>query len=246
MEIVNRKEIRTFLYITIAIIILSVVIPVLCYLIEFKDNKFSNDPADWGTFGDYMGGITGTVFGLIAALFSLISIVITLRIATRIQEFEAEQSKLNAEREETRFSQGIDLSKKQNIPLPFLQMTRYPEKTEITICNHGIGPLIIKKWHLKYLDKDYKNFDDLMGKNLKPIFNENEIQLYHNTSPEYVISPGNTQVLFSISSKTYASQDFINFQIESRNFFQNTTICFHYEDIFYKKILEESKNKQNG
>ncbi len=42
--------------------IILLVIPIAFYIIYFSDYSISNNPVDWGVFGDYVGGIYGGFF----------------------------------------------------------------------------------------------------------------------------------------------------------------------------------------
>lgn len=48
--------------------ILCTCIPILFYIIRFYKNGIATDPQYWALFGDYIGGVLGTFFGLISIL----------------------------------------------------------------------------------------------------------------------------------------------------------------------------------
>lgn len=235
MEIIKKEEIRKIVKIVVIVTSISIIMPVCFYIYKFYDYKLSDIPSDWGTFGDYVGGTIGTLFGAIAALFTLISIYITLKIAIGLQEYEHKKYTENILLEKQKFEKEIELIHKQNIPLPFLNLKRGIEDTSITICNHGNGPLLIKKWYLKYKDKKYDNFHSLFPEELKSKLDLKNMDLIHNSSPEFIIPAGKQQPLFSLQSKTGGMTAFIEYQIESRIIFKETSIHFEYEDIFGKK-----------
>ena len=57
------------------------------YYTAFHDNGISKDTADWGTFGDYIGGIIGTIL----SFFSIVLIYATYKNQvenSRLQQFE--------------------------------------------------------------------------------------------------------------------------------------------------------------
>ena len=80
-ESLNKKSmIQSFLkehwsviaWFLVAITVLSVVAYVLNFNLNHKPYEkyiLSDEAADWGTFGDYIGGFVGTIFTIIAALF---------------------------------------------------------------------------------------------------------------------------------------------------------------------------------
>ncbi len=56
---------------------LILIIPLIFYVHNFRGD-FSNDPSDWGTFGDYLAGIAGTLF----SFMSFILLIRTLYVQT--------------------------------------------------------------------------------------------------------------------------------------------------------------------
>ena len=46
--------------------ILACIIPIIVYIFRFHSGGFSNNPADWGTFGDYIGGVYSVILSIIA------------------------------------------------------------------------------------------------------------------------------------------------------------------------------------
>lgn len=56
--------------------VLACIVPILIYVIRFHSYNFSKDPADWGTFGDYIGGVY-------SVLLSIIAIYVTYMISNR-------------------------------------------------------------------------------------------------------------------------------------------------------------------
>ncbi len=56
--------------------IFACIIPILVYTIRFSNYELSKDPSDWGTFGDYIGGVY-------SVLLSIIAIYVTYMISER-------------------------------------------------------------------------------------------------------------------------------------------------------------------
>ena len=69
----NTSEIQDFIkkyWIAFVVFLLTVTaVAVGTYVYNFKNYSLSDNSADWGTFGDYIGGVIGTIFTVIAALF---------------------------------------------------------------------------------------------------------------------------------------------------------------------------------
>src|SRR5688572_6068176 len=66
--------------VTIALVIACVVF--LAYVLNFRHEKISGDPSDWGVFGDYIGGALNPSF----AFFSLFALLITIIHQRQAQE----------------------------------------------------------------------------------------------------------------------------------------------------------------
>lgn len=64
MKYKNIKSLKTVLIFSL----LCTCITILCYTIRFYKNGIATDPQYWALFGDYIGGVLGTFFGLISIL----------------------------------------------------------------------------------------------------------------------------------------------------------------------------------
>ncbi len=231
MEIVNRKEIKKFLNLVIVITLVFMLVPVLIYILNFKGENISDSSADWGTFGDYIGGIAGTFLNLIAALFSLVSVYITLRIATRIHESEQRFNEDNIEREKERFEKEIELTIKQNKPYLYVDLKRLPDETKINLSNYGIGPLIIKEIKIFHGEKNYSYLYEVIESNLDQDQIKNCL-IFHNTNPHYIIAPNSSKKILHIYPENKLDNNFINSQKKCRSFLKDCEITIKYEDIF--------------
>lgn len=65
-------------FIGIIIAIVLIIIPLIFYVLNFHDQYFSSESSDWGTFGDYVGGVVNPVIGLLNVI---VLIYLTLKIA---------------------------------------------------------------------------------------------------------------------------------------------------------------------
>lgn len=63
------------LLIAIAITV-SVALVILPWLAMFYDKPFSTTPADWGVFGDYLGGVLATIISMLG----FVAVIITIRV----------------------------------------------------------------------------------------------------------------------------------------------------------------------
>ena len=69
--------------IIISLGIILLVIPIVFYIIYFSDYSISNNPADWGVFGDYVGGIYG---GLFTCLITLLAVYLARALTKKDQK----------------------------------------------------------------------------------------------------------------------------------------------------------------
>lgn len=90
--------------------ILACIIPIIIYMIRFSGHEFSKDPSDWGTFGDYVGGVY-------SVLLSIIAIYVTYMISGR-EDKSREKRKILTELYKTIISiksEEVDLNKVNKI-----------------------------------------------------------------------------------------------------------------------------------
>src|SRR5689334_17213196 len=81
----QMKKTRSLL-IALSIVMVLLILAVLApYMIHFRNSCLSNKPSDWGTFGDYMGGILNPIF-------ALINILVLLYLTFRIAQLESDRS----------------------------------------------------------------------------------------------------------------------------------------------------------
>jgi|LakMenEpi03Aug12_release.lakeMendotaPanAssembly.Ray.scaffolds.fasta_scaffold240226_3 uncharacterized membrane protein len=232
MEIVNKKRIKQFVLIIGTATALMTIVPLFLYFIKFG-GEFSEEQAEWGTFGDYFGGIIGTLFNLIAVIFSLVSIYITLRIATRLHENEQKFNLENITRDKERFDKEIELIHKQNKPFPFLNVVRYKEKIEIELFNQGTGTLIVKKWKLICDDDEFKDFGSFLYKKID--FKKYEfttISFRFNNVTNFVLAPATSKRLLQIIPIDEKTVFFDRFIKECKTNLGTAKISIDYQDIF--------------
>lgn len=239
MEIVNSKTIKSFVWIISIITFAFTALPIILYFINFH-GKLSDSQANWGAFGDYFGGIIGTLFNLIAVIFSIISIYITLKIATRIHENEQKFNIENHKREIEKFNKEIELVQKQNKPYPFLHIIRYKDKIEVEIFNQGTGPLIVKKWKIVYKVEDneheYRDFGSFLKE--KTDFSKykfDTITFRFNNVNNFVLAPGSSKRLLQIIPIGERTDLFNQFSKETLSLFSKSKFIADYEDIFENK-----------
>ena len=234
MEIVNSKEIKRFVIIVSVIASIFTIIPLTLYFSKFGGN-LADTQTEWETFGSFVGGTIGTLFNLIAVVFSFFSIYITLKIATRIHENEQKFNRDNIKREN-------ELINKQNKPFPVVDFNRYPEKNEILLSNHGPGTLIITNMEILYEGKIYKDFNKLIWDKVFTPKMETIIYLF-DLSHKHVISPGASKLLLeqAESQNEHDINTFEKFKEDCKAVLIKAKVKLYYEDIFENKFeIEES------
>lgn len=85
-----------------AILCLILFVPVIAYIVNFSNHQVSFDSSDWGTFGDYIGGIANPIIGIANVL---VLYYLTVRIAeTENENKNKEQAnRINRNLDEIRF-----------------------------------------------------------------------------------------------------------------------------------------------
>ncbi|MBW7675653.1 hypothetical protein [Chryseobacterium chendengshani] len=61
--------------------LIILLVPIALYVMDFHEYKRSTDPSDWGTFGDYLGGVLNPII-------SFLTLLVTIIIAVTIGKIE--------------------------------------------------------------------------------------------------------------------------------------------------------------
>ena len=75
------KYSKSLLFLCAIISLIVIFIPIYLYIKNFYDHTISSDPAYWGVFGDYVGGILNPII-------SLLTLIVTSIIALNISKIE--------------------------------------------------------------------------------------------------------------------------------------------------------------
>ena len=97
-------------------------IPIVIYLIKFRKYTISEDPADWGTFGDYLGGVLNPILALIG-----------LFITVALAYLSAKWNKTTILKQERMVR-----------PVGRIVIGNYEDLIQVKLGNEGLGPMIIK------------------------------------------------------------------------------------------------------
>lgn len=209
---INLKLIIRFA-IGLAIICL---LPVVFYCINFGDHPISDNPADWGTFGDYLGGTLNPIL-------ALIGLFITVALAY-ISDKRNQANLLNQER----------LVR----PVASIIFGNYEDLIEVKIKNSGLGPMTIEKveaiknsqsksaligW-MPDLPADDIEWTDFVG----------ELTGYH-LSPNQQLN----LIKFEVNEDFWEEE---KFRDELRETLADMQIKIEYSDIYGKKMPIEVRN----
>lgn len=203
-------------------------IPVAIYWCHFKHLPISDKPGDWGAFGDFVGGISGTFLTFLAVLFSLTSLYFTSSVSKQIQDNEFKFNKEQSKKQ-------LETLHQQNKPFPFLHLSKYNKRTAVIIQNMGLGPLIIKNWKVVYDGQsDFKSFRHLFEKMF--LNSQRHTIVEYNSSPEHVLAPNTQKRLLRVKPDGEANGDFEKDHKELRAILNKVEVFIDYEDIFGNKF----------
>jgi hypothetical protein len=201
--------------------------------------NLSESQTVWGAFGDYIGGILGTFFNLLAIVFSIVSIYITLKIAERIHEIESKNITDNIQREKEKNEKEIELIQKQNKPFPHLDYNKYPTRLDIILSNQGPGAMIITNWEIICENKIYLQFGHLLSSRLSdPQYNKFYVS-YERLSKHVISSGSSTRLLEIVKEDKDPIKLFERFMTESKQIISTCKVKIYYEDIFENKFVSE-------
>jgi uncharacterized membrane protein len=121
----------------IALIIFLILIPILCYINYFWRNSISTNPADWGPFGDFFGGVLNS-------FFSLLTLIVTIYIAVEISKIEDKRNAKVLDFEKKRFLNELRESEYRRISLEL-------QKVSLAVTEHDGGKVVFDAlMHLRH------------------------------------------------------------------------------------------------
>ncbi|WP_289225764.1 putative phage abortive infection protein [Bacteroides acidifaciens] len=86
-----KKELSVIEKGIIAIFVIALIASIVIYVVSFYSMEFASCPEDFGIFGDYAGGVIGTLTGLISIVFLYRTYRIQIEIS-RVQESQQQSS----------------------------------------------------------------------------------------------------------------------------------------------------------
>ncbi len=228
----KMEEISTFIKRVKMIGAISFVIfllPIILFCIKFCSYKLSENPADWGDFGDYIGGVVGTNLSIIAIIISFSSIYYSMKMSMALQDNEIKFNNKMADKEKK-------IIENQSKPYLYFELNRIPEKTEIEICNFGNGPMIIKKIEIEYNETEiYSNFHRLFSEKFGQI-EFREILVKYNTAPNHILPPNGKKNLLELMPFNEMNKIYLSEIHEIREILSKSKIKIQFEDIFENKF----------
>lgn len=129
------------------------IVAYVCYFFGFHNRNFSDDPAIWGTFGDYVGGIVGTVIAF-SVFLATIRIIQLQKTAIDLQEEELKATREELEKSRTAQELQAKLFEQQQFETTFFNMlellSKYSEPIISNIEKNNNQRIIQKTWKIQY------------------------------------------------------------------------------------------------
>ena len=75
----GANRLRTLIYLVPAVFLGVLSLPVFFYIANFRESDIASSAAEWGQFGDYIGGLLNPIFGF----SSLLALLYTIRIQSK-------------------------------------------------------------------------------------------------------------------------------------------------------------------
>jgi hypothetical protein len=84
-----KKYIKLFYF----ILTISLIAPIVIFIWHFKDQQYSDSISDWGTFGDFIGGVLATIIALanLYIFIKLTSLVAETQNKNNLQQIETQK-----------------------------------------------------------------------------------------------------------------------------------------------------------
>jgi len=202
--------------------ILIIIVPVSLFTLKFWNFEISDNPSDWGIFGDFLGGTVGTILSVVAIMLSLVSVYFSFKSIEIIQRNEI----------------------LKNRPFPYLAYSLTEELIKIEIQNHGSYPLRVQ--NIKITDGEKKEFSDFNTfLNDIPEVNSLDIKIGINTGPTHILISGGSKILLEILNKTQAG-DVKQKANRILAKLKESKISFEYFDLVDKKFIHKQNLKFFG
>lgn len=204
---VNFKLIKCY-----AIILgLICLIPIAIYILNFKKHSLSDDPGDWGTFGDYLGGVLNPIL-------AIIGLYITVALAYLSDKWN-KTSILNQERTVR--------------PVGRIVFGNYEDVIEVKIRNNGLGPMIISSMKVIKNGISKNTLIDWMPE----LPDDVSWTDYVGDISGFSLSPNQelNLIKFEVNEEYWKEEEFRD---KLRNELSDIEIMIEYKDIYDKEMPE--------
>jgi hypothetical protein len=204
----SKTLIRNLLIITA----IAIVATISVYYLNFSDQVISKSSSDWGTFGDFIGGILNPVF---AFLNLLVLAYLTLKI--------------------TEDDNNRNLFAVYEAAKPLGEFNTVGEESKLRISYHncGFGPLKISNISIKFEDKEYSSFIPLFS-DVKNIYGAHW-QFSEIIGSEAIVAKDSHFLLlnFYFDSKTPEVITYMKYVYET---IAAISVTIYYVDIYDRKM----------
>ncbi|EXE75534.1 hypothetical protein B9Y01_12270 [Acinetobacter baumannii] len=250
LEIKEIKRLENIMRICIGIAILIFIIVFGVYIIKFGKWELAKDKGDWGTFGDYVGGLLNPTIAALALFWLITSVKLQIKELKKTNEALAETVKSAKKQQEQVSLQNFEslffqLLKTKNEVTNDIVLNGDQYKTSTTIEDSSFrGKDAFKGCiHDFKTYQKYKSWEDYYKENLLDYFGSYFRVCYQIVK---LIDQNETLKLFDINKKTgYSSKQKEYFDIfratltqhELETFFFNC-LCI-YGNGKFKKLLEK-------
>ena len=207
-------------------IILSLIllIPLCFYIVNFSSYKISDSTEIWAQFGDYLNGTFMPIIALIGVVITYyLGILSDRRIAA-----QTESTKLINDN-------NMLLEKIKHKPMLYIGYWDGKENIELTICNKGIGPLLITSYKLENVSKNkifssvYEAVADI----------ENDYDDFSGNHEGLVLAPNEQRLLLSFKLNEKKDKNaFEKDRLKIRKSLKDLKFIIKYQDV-YKEDLPE-------
>jgi hypothetical protein len=184
-------------------------------MLYFRNANLSNNPTDWGVFGDYVGGTLNP-------MLAIIGIFVTLALAY----ISRESDKASIKRREMEVR-----------PLVRIVLGDYENVIEVKIENAGLGPLTIDSITVFNQNGDSR-------KSLIEWFQNDQYRSitwaeYVGDANGFVISPANELVLLKLTDSPKKEDNNLYYRDEIRKELSKLEIRIVYKDLYGNQLPKQ-------
>lgn len=98
-------------------LLIILIIPIIIYSINFHNHFISMDSSDWGTFGDFIGGITNPIIGIV-------NVLVLVYLTLKISEIEKNNRSIDQTNRENENLDGIRLEGFKELNSFFMRLVK--------------------------------------------------------------------------------------------------------------------------